>query len=493
MTEHPIIPPFRICGSTYFVGEYRASSHLIDTGEGLILIDTGYEETADVIMAGLKELGFDIKDVKIILHSHGHGDHTHGTRRLLEHCTAETCIAREDVKLLGMKSGKFCEELSFTPTRFLNDGDTISLGNTEILCLHTPGHTEGTYSFFWNVEENGRVYRAGTFGGAGVNQMKKRYLSDRALYYFQRGAFYESLDRLMKEKVDVFIGNHAWNNDTYGKYLKTLNGTENPFIDSSEFNRFIKGKYADADRMIKNDTAECFVNFAHRGASEYAPENTLMSFYLGLYMGANGIETDVQKTKDGVLVLFHDDTLERVTGQPGAISDYTFLELQSFDVCKDGLTDKIVSLEDFLARFAYRDITLAIELKEKGLEKEVCELVYKYGAEKKCTITSFRYDALTAMKKCAPNLKLGYLTLEVTDELLDKMKLDGIDEICPRAEGLTVEDVWKWQKLGFNVRAWGVSDEELMKAVLRAGADGMTCNFPDKLFAALKEKGSSVV
>jgi len=62
---------------------------------------------------------------------------------------------------------------------------------------------------------------------------------------------------------------------------------------------------------------KAFVNYAHRGASQYAPENTLSAFYLGLAMGANGIETDVQKTKDGVLVLFHDNSLTRVTGAGG--------------------------------------------------------------------------------------------------------------------------------------------------------------------------------
>lgn len=66
------------------------------------------------------------------------------------------------------------------------------------------------------------------------------------------------------------------------------------------------------------------INYAHRGASEYAPENTLSSFYMGLAQGANGIETDVQRTKDGVLVLFHDGTLDRATDKSGKLSDYTF-------------------------------------------------------------------------------------------------------------------------------------------------------------------------
>ena len=70
--------PFRLAGNIYFVGTYKASSHLIDTGDGLILIDTGYEETADVIVESVGALGFDIRDIKYILHSHGHYDHAGG-------------------------------------------------------------------------------------------------------------------------------------------------------------------------------------------------------------------------------------------------------------------------------------------------------------------------------------------------------------------------------------------------------------------------------
>ena len=75
-----------------------------------------------------------------------------------------------------------------------------------------------------------------------------------------------------------------------------------------------------------------FVVYAHRGASEYAPENTMSSFYLGLHMGANGIETDVRRTKDGTLVLFHDATLDRVCGVSGELTDYTYEELTKISV-----------------------------------------------------------------------------------------------------------------------------------------------------------------
>jgi glycerophosphoryl diester phosphodiesterase len=126
------------------------------------------------------------------------------------------------------------------------------------------------------------------------------------------------------------------------------------------------------------------------------PENTLLSFYTGLSMGENGIETDVQRTKDGILVLFHHDTITRVTGQEGSIADYTFEELQSFRVRRDCFEDRIVSLEEFLRLFGWRDLTFAIELKVEGVAEEVADLIRKYGIEEKAIVTSFKFDYIKA-------------------------------------------------------------------------------------------------
>jgi len=206
-------------------------------------------------------------------------------------------------------------------------------------------------------------------------------------------------------------------------------------------------------------------------------------------MRANGIETDIHKTKDGVLVLFHDDTLERVTGEEGTIGDYTFEELQAFNVENGDLTDKIVSFEDFLIHFSHRDITFAIELKDSFVEKETVELLRKYNMVSKTVITSFNFDNLKRAIEIAPEFKYGYLVLkEVTDEILADMKKYGIDELCPRATYMTEELVTKWHEDGFRVRAWGVANEELMRKVYDIGADGMTVNFPDKLTEYIASK-----
>ena len=231
-----------------------------------------------------------------------------------------------------------------------------------------------------------------------------------------------------------------------------------------------------------------FVNYAHRGASEYLPENTLLAFYTGIYMGANGIETDIQRAKDGTLVLFHDDTLLRVTGQPGCVGDYTFSELQQFDVQKNGFADKIVSFEDFLRHFAFRDITFAIELKGAGVEQDTADLLRKYGLEKKAVVTSFELEYLKNFRSYAPEFQIGYLTQSTDDSTLEALKAMGAEEYCPEAHLMTPALVAKWHAMGFRVRAWGVYNPDLMRHAYACGADGMTVNFPDLLTAHRAEQ-----
>ena len=231
-----------------------------------------------------------------------------------------------------------------------------------------------------------------------------------------------------------------------------------------------------------------FVNYAHRGASEYTPENTLLAFYTGVYMGANGIETDVQMTKDGILVLFHDDTILRLTGAPGSIRDYTLEQLRQFTFENKGLTDKIVVFEDFLQQFGWRDLTFAIEIKQAGIEDKTVDMIRKYGIQSKTIVTSFMLDSVRATKQYAPEQKVGFLTREINDEMLQQLKDMGAEQFYPEAPDVTAETVARWHAQGFEVRAWGVKDEVLMRQVYDAGAEGMTVNFPDKLTKYIAEK-----
>ncbi len=220
------IEPFKIIGNVYFVGCFPASTHIIDTGDGLILIDPGYMNTFHLVIDSIYKLGFSPYDIKYIINTHWHDDHTEATAALAHLCGAETII--------GHKDAKKAERL-FSPDILIKDGDTLELGNTKIEFMETPGHTEGTISFFFKAEENAQEYRVGMFGGAGANTL----VPERYDFEGCREAYINSVNRLLAEKVDVFIGNHVWNNNTeeFGEILRQTG--ENKFINPQLWTDFL--------------------------------------------------------------------------------------------------------------------------------------------------------------------------------------------------------------------------------------------------------------
>lgn len=232
--------PFRIFGNIYFVGTYQASSHIIDTGDGLIMIDTGYANTLYLVIDSIYKLGFSPTEIKYIINTHWHGDHTEATRAIVELSGAKTLIGREDYE----KAKKF-----FEADILVSDGDVLTLGNTTITFMETPGHTKGTLSLFFDVEEEGRAVRAGMFGGAGLNTLAK----DKFDYDGCREDYRASVRRLLGEKVDLFIGNHSWNNKTYEKYLILCEKGENRFVDPEAWTNFLVDCEQRLDKTIAKD------------------------------------------------------------------------------------------------------------------------------------------------------------------------------------------------------------------------------------------------
>ncbi|MBQ7970774.1 MAG: MBL fold metallo-hydrolase, partial [Clostridia bacterium] len=232
--------PFRIIGNVYFVGTFQASCHLIDTGEGLVLIDPGYFNTLYLVVRSIYELRFNPKDIKYIINTHWHKDHTEATAAMVDLCGAKTLIGCDDEE----KAKRY-----FIPDILIKDGDTLTLGNTTISFMKTPGHTKGTISFFFDTEENGEFYRVGMFGGAGANTMAQGHFD----YDGCREDYRNSLHRLQKEKVDVFIGNHVWNNDTAVKGETLLKTGVNEFVDQDLWHRFLDFCEKRLDEVISKD------------------------------------------------------------------------------------------------------------------------------------------------------------------------------------------------------------------------------------------------
>lgn len=167
------VPPRRLVGNIYYVGAAGVSSFLIATPEGHILLDTGFPETVPVIERGVKQLGFRIGDIKIILSSHAHFDHVSGHATMKRLTGATIYASAADARLLA--SGG---EADFIPLphydpieadRILVDGDAVSLGGTTLIAHLTPGHTAGATTWTMTVTEGGHSYRVVFFSSTSIN------------------------------------------------------------------------------------------------------------------------------------------------------------------------------------------------------------------------------------------------------------------------------------------------------------------------------------
>jgi len=239
------IEPFRIAGNLYYVGNADVSSHLIDTGEGLILLDTTFPQTLYLLLDSIRRLGFDPDDLRYILHCHGHYDHFGGTRALSELTRAKTCLGEADIEILKARP-----ELSWAPEYGVDfnetfevdiplvDGQIVNLGRTSIQCLHTPGHTNGVMSYFFEIEDSNKKYQVGIHGGPGLNTLTKEYLRQYKLPASRRIDYLNSLQRLKQQRVDIFIGAHPSQNKTLAKRSLVRNGN-NPFLEKSAWLIFL--------------------------------------------------------------------------------------------------------------------------------------------------------------------------------------------------------------------------------------------------------------
>ena len=240
------VTPGRIFGNLYFVGTCPASTHVIETEEGLIVIDPGYPEALDEILSNMRAIGLDPMLTKIILCSHGHYDHAGAVLALKNLTGAKTYLGRGDLDMVEKGIRTWTEELfteyheHFSPDVLLDDGDHVTLGSTDILCLSTPGHTAGTLSFFFNVTDGKETYRAGMHGGVGVNTLYGSYMKKNGLPLSLREQFLAGIERLKGEKVELFLGNHVNNNATVQKLERVRNGERLAFVCPDEWIPFLE-------------------------------------------------------------------------------------------------------------------------------------------------------------------------------------------------------------------------------------------------------------
>ncbi len=262
-TWEQYIPPYHIYGNLYFAGSRDGSTHIIDSKDGLVLIDSGYPQTLYLLLENIRALGFDPQNIRHIIHSHGHYDHLGATRALIELYHPTTYLGARDLDYAtGLRDLTFARELgyrfveTFTPDVLLQDGDCITIGGTTFDFMATPGHTEGTMSIFFDVTGDMGVKRAAMHGGAGMNSLSLAFLDKYGLPHSLRAEFLEGLDRADREHVDIHVGNHIGSNNMYEKLRRREAEGGNPFVDPDDWHSFLERCRENYRQMVAREEAD---------------------------------------------------------------------------------------------------------------------------------------------------------------------------------------------------------------------------------------------
>lgn len=236
--------------------------------------------------------------------------------------------------------------------------------------------------------------------------------------------------------------------------------------------------------------------FAHRGFSGKYPENTMLAFKKAIEVGADGIELDVQLTKDGEVVIIHDETIDRTTDGEGFVCEYTYDELKKFDasyIYKDKYGfNPIPTLKEYFELVKDLDFITNIELKTGineylGIEEKVYKLIKEFRLESKAIISSFNHFSILRMKKIAPELKYGFLSETWIIDAGEYCKKYGVSCYHPHFKNLIPSVIDELKKNNIEINTWTVNKKEDIEYLISKNIDILIGNYPDLIKKTLKE------
>ncbi|MCH3918480.1 MAG: MBL fold metallo-hydrolase [Spirochaetia bacterium] len=250
--------PIKMAPRVYYVsGNNWVASYLIDTGDGLILIDTGMHETAYLLLENIRKLGFDYRDIKKILLSHAHIDHIGAARTLKELTKADLYLGKRDLLFLHERRdliyiGNYTCGL-FEPDYIYDDEKPIIQGDITIRTISTPGHTPGCTSFFFDVRDDihNKILHCGMHGGIGVTCTKKA-LNQMGLPLSLQTEFAEGLENLDKMDIDVCLPSHTNQVDILS-LQDQVTDSFNPYDDPSVWHKLMKERLMRVKTMIEEE------------------------------------------------------------------------------------------------------------------------------------------------------------------------------------------------------------------------------------------------
>jgi len=235
--------------------------------------------------------------------------------------------------------------------------------------------------------------------------------------------------------------------------------------------------------------------WAHRGASGYAPENTLEAFALAIEQGADGIELDVHLCADGHVVVIHDETVDHASDGFGRVADMPLAALKALNVHKlkprYAPVCRIPTLEETLRLVAPTGLLLNIELKNDaepypGLEEKCAELVERSGMRERVWFSSFNHQSMARMKAIDASLRCGALYGRAPADPRALARELGIEALHPHHGTLREEAfVAACHADGLRIHAWTVNAERTVRAMARIGVDAVITDYPDRALRTL--------
>jgi glycerophosphoryl diester phosphodiesterase len=251
------------------------------------------------------------------------------------------------------------------------------------------------------------------------------------------------------------------------------------------------------------------VTVAHRGSSAAAPENTLAAFRLGVERGSDLIESDVQRTRDGALVLMHDTTLKRTTDaeevfpdrSPWRVADFTLAEIKQLDAgswkSPDFAGERVPTLAEMVELVRPSRSGILMELKSPelypGIESEVAETFDRFPgyvqsatAADRLVVQSFNWESMRRYKAEQPEVPVGLLGTPSSAQLPELALW--ADQVNPHFGSVDAAYVARVHQLGMDVLTWTVDREADMRTVLDRGVDGVITNRPDALDEVLRDR-----
>lgn len=249
----------------------------------------------------------------------------------------------------------------------------------------------------------------------------------------------------------------------------------------------------------------------HRGASGYAPENTLPAFQMAIDMGADGVELDVQLTKDGEIVVIHDETIDRTSNGSGRVMDYTLAELKEFDYNYQNVTDphtkqkiqgekmypeydkvEIPTMREVFELFRPTDKIINIELKTGiifyPIVDKLLALTKETGMEDRVIYSSFNHYTIMEIKSKKPDAVCGFLYADGTLSMPQYAKDNHVEALHPAVYNLQFDNYSKdCHDLGIDINVWTVNTVEQLKQCADAKVTSVIGNYPDLAIRVLDE------